>query len=71
MPSIVDKINKGVEALANCDCGKELCIMDMYGMFCEDMCGHTESVVAREGMEKLIDDAVGIIEFFENLKMED
>ena len=67
MPATIDKDGN---ASVTCDCGTKLCIMDMYGMFCEDMCGHAESVVAHEGLEKLIDDAVGIIDFFENMEME-
>jgi len=68
MPAIIN--TKG-DVEATCECGKELCMMDMYGMFCEDLCGHNEAVVAHEGIEKLIDDAVGIIDFFENMKVEE
>ena len=63
MPAIIDKQG---DVTATCECGKELCMMDMYGTFCEDLCGHEESVIAHNNVEKLINEAVGIIDFLEN-----
>lgn len=35
-----------------CNCGKELIYCDVYGMFCEDLCGYED---AKERHEKMQD----------------
>ncbi len=51
---------KGDEALVTCDCGKQLTRVDKYGMFCEDLCGHEESVAAEKIVEEAIQKALNI-----------
>lgn len=42
---------------ATCDdCGKELTVPTAVGIFCEDMCGHKESVKAGKQLDKFIDE---------------
>ena len=36
-------VNEKGHASITCDCGKDLTVVNEYGMFCEDMCGLKES----------------------------
>jgi hypothetical protein len=45
---------EGSHAHVTCECGKDITVTNVYGMFCEDMCGHEESVKASEETDKMI-----------------
>jgi hypothetical protein len=48
-------IIEGSNAHVFCDdCGKDLTVVTMYGMFCEDMCGHEKSLEASKAHEQMI-----------------
>lgn len=48
-------IMEGSNAHTFCDnCGKDLTVATMYGMFCEDMCGHEESLKASKKVDEMI-----------------
>jgi hypothetical protein len=53
-------ILEGSDAHVFCDdCGKDITVSNVYGMFCEDMCGYDESVKAKQEVDVMIS---GILE---------
>jgi hypothetical protein len=46
---------EGTNAHVFCDdCGKDLTVANVYGMFCEDLCGYEESVKASEQIDEMV-----------------
>lgn len=40
------------------DCGKDITIANIYGMFCEDMCGYEESVESFKQVDEMIKEII-------------
>ena len=47
---------KGLDAHVFCDdCGKDITVVNVYGMFCEDMCGYEDSIQAFDQTNEMIE----------------